>query len=144
MIKIEVEKNDGTFGYFFEDSVWEQIVDGELVWPKKFVRYNTAFELEDGLEVTEEEYCDLILGKVIVVNIKVGDDGKKRLYYARPVGDSELKEDEVKVKLAQARYRTVKDNETGIEKGVFNFDFEEYDDFYESAEKIADLSDLPF
>lgn len=144
MIKIEVEKNGGTFGYFFEDSVWEQIVDGELVWPKKFVRYNTAFELEDGLEVTEEEYCDLIVGKVIVVNIKVGDDGKKRLYYARPVGDSELKEDEVKVKLARARYRTVKDNETGIEKGVFNFDFEEYDDFYESAEKIADLSDLPF
>lgn len=144
MIKIEVEKNGGTFGYFFEDSVWEQIVDGELVWPKKFVRYNTAFELEDGLEVTEEEYCDLILGKVIVVNIKVGDDGKKRLYYARPVGDSELKEDEVKVKLVRARYRTVKDNETGIEKGVFNFDFEEYDDFYESAEKIADLSDLPF
>ena len=45
MIKIEVEKNGGTFGYFFEDSVWEQIVDGELVWPKKFVRYNTAFEL---------------------------------------------------------------------------------------------------
>lgn len=144
MIKIEVEKNGGTFGYFFEDSVWEQIVDGELVWPKKFVKYNTAFELEDGLEVTEEEYCDLIVGKVIVVNIKVGDDGKKRLYYARPVGDSELKEDEVKVKLARARYRTVKDNETGIEKGVFNFDFEEYDDFYESAEKIADLSDLPF
>lgn len=144
MIKIEVEKNGGTFGYFFEDSVWEQIVDGELVWPKKFVRYNTAFELEDGLEITEEEYCDLIVGKVIVVNIKVGDDGKKRLYYARPVGDSELKEDEVKVKLARARYRTVKDNETGIEKGVFNFDFEEYDDFYESAEKIADLSDLPF
>lgn len=144
MIKIEVEKNGGTFGYFFEDSVWEQIVDGELVWPKKFVRYNTAFELEAGLEITEEEYCDLILGKVIVVNIKVGDDGKKRLYYARSVGDSELKEDEVKVKLARARYRTVKDNETGIEKGVFNFDFEEYDDFYESAEKIADLSDLPF
>ena len=86
----------------------------------------------------------MIVGKVIVVNIKVGDDGKKRLYYARPVGDSELKEDEVKVKLARARYRTVKDNETGIEKGVFNFDFEEYDDFYESAEKIADLSDLPF
>lgn len=140
MIKVEIEKDGGTFGYFFEDSVWEQIVDGELVWPKKFVKYNTAFDLEDGLEVTEEEYCDLILGKVIVVSIITGDDGKKRLYYARKVGDSELKENEFKVKLVRARYRTVKDNETGIEKGVFNFDFEEYNE----TEELVNVDDLPF
>lgn len=149
MIRIELEKNErkgGQMGYFFEDTIFQDVIDGELVWGKKLKKYNGAFELQEGLELTEEEYCDMVLNKEVVVSIKVDENGKQRLYYVKKhKDDEELKDGEFAVRLTSARVGTYEDKLTKINKGYIRFGFELLNEPTNELEALDDLSsELPF